>query len=203
MRAFLAIIIPEPPRVDLDAHLEPRRESEADGIWRWSIPETWHLTLAFMADLPDHLEEPLVDDLPSRLAGIPPLRLRIQGAGGFPDPIAARVLWMGVAGEGVHASLAQMSRRLRDCASHLGARVDGQRLHPHVTVARRAGGRGTRTRGGVTGPPGGRLVQALDAYRGPEFDVDRVTLVRSHLGEGRAGSSAPRYEHLAEIPLRG
>lgn len=47
MRAFLAIRPPEQVITDLDTYLAPRRLAEQD--WRWSRPEQFHLTLAFLS----------------------------------------------------------------------------------------------------------------------------------------------------------
>jgi 2'-5' RNA ligase len=42
-------------------------------------------------------------------------------------------------------------------------------------------------------------VRLLDAYRGPSWTVDRLTLVASYLGEGPRGR--PRYETVEEFVL--
>jgi 2'-5' RNA ligase len=77
---------------------------------------------------------------------------------------------------------------LRDLASHAGADVDGQRFTPHITVARSP----RRVKAG-------RWVQSLDAYESPEFLVEEVALIRSHLGEGPGRS--PRYEVRESLRL--
>ena len=61
MRLFAAVIPPDEVVEDLDAFLAPRREA---GPFRWTLPEQWHLTLAFMPDV----EERRLDDLVERLA---------------------------------------------------------------------------------------------------------------------------------------
>jgi 2'-5' RNA ligase len=42
-------------------------------------------------------------------------------------------------------------------------------------------------------------VRVLDAYRGPTWRADEVSLVQSHLGEGPR--RRPRYEVLETFPL--
>jgi 2'-5' RNA ligase len=44
-------------------------------------------------------------------------------------------------------------------------------------------------------------VRLLDAYRGPTWTVDRMTLVASYLGEGPR--RRPRYEVMEKFLLRG
>jgi 2'-5' RNA ligase len=44
-----------------------------------------------------------------------------------------------------------------------------------------------------------KWVRLLDAYRGPVWTADALTLVQSHLGEGP--HNRPRYEVLERFPL--
>ena len=46
MRLFAAVVPPPEAIEDLAAFLEPREEAGPD--LRWTTPEQWHLTLAFM-----------------------------------------------------------------------------------------------------------------------------------------------------------
>ncbi|GAA1157691.1 RNA 2',3'-cyclic phosphodiesterase [Ornithinicoccus hortensis] len=189
MRAFFAVLPPSSAHEDLVAHLQPRRDADTGRDWRWTREEHLHLTLAFLPDLPDRAEDPLVESVSAWAARQEPAPLSLGGAGAFPDPGGAKVIWIGV-DEGGAGSLRAWSRSLRDHANHAGAEVDGQRFTPHVTVAR-----SSRRR------PAGRWVQALDAYRGPRFVVEEIVLIASHLGQGAGGS--PRYEVRHRFPLGG
>ena len=188
VRAFLAVLPPEQILEDLDAYLQPRRDADGPGAWRWTRVEQLHLTLAFMADLPDRCEDVLVEAAQAWAARQEPLPLHLSGAGAFPDPGRAKVLWVGVQPDAAAQELARWGRALRDLASHAGAQVDGMRFTPHVSVAR--SGRPQRA---------GRWVQALDAYRSAEFAVAEAALVVSHLGEGPRRT--PRYEVRHRFPL--
>lgn len=188
MRAFFAVLPPPEVHEDLSAHLRPRRDADTGRDWRWTREEHLHLTLAFLPDLPDHLEDPLAESVATWAERQHPLGMSFGGAGAFPDPGAAKVIWIGVPEEEAATGLRAWSRALRDHANHAGAEVDGQRFTPHVTVARASRRRSA-----------GRWVQALDAYRGPGFTVDEVVLIASHLGQGAGGS--PRYEVRHRFPL--
>lgn len=181
MRAFFAVLPPTEVLEDLAAYLEPRRDADTERVWRWTRTQHLHLTLAFLADLPDWREEELIASGEEWAARQHPVRMSWGRAGAFPDPGAAKVMWVGVTGEDARQELVGWSRALRDQANHAGAEVDGQRFTPHVTVARSA-----------RRVSAGRWVQALDAYESPEFVVSEVALVQSHLGEGPGRS--PRYE---------
>lgn len=182
MRAFVAVDLPEEVVTDLDTFLGPRREALAPRQeWRWTRAEHLHLTLAFLPDLEEWREEELLAQGEAFLARRSPLDLRLSGAGSFPDPGAARVLWAGVE-EGEPGTLADWARGLRAVANHVGARVAGTRFSPHVTLARAVG----------RPHPAGHLLQALDTLRTPVWRADQVLLVASWLGQGPAGT--PRYE---------
>ena len=144
-----------------------------------------HRTLAFLGDLPEHREDELAASATEWASRRQPVRMQWGRAGAFPDPGAAKVMWIGVTDDAVARELASWSRALRDLSSHAGADVDGQRFTAHVTVARSP----RRVKAG-------RWVQSLDAYESPEFLIDEVALVESHLGEG-----SPRYEIRHTFPL--
>ena len=188
MRAFIAVIPPQEVIEQLTIFLEPRREAlAAQGNWRWTRPEHLHLTLAFLPELEEWREEQLVDDGAAWASRTPPLELQLRGAGAFPDPGAARVVWAAVADTSsctgdTAGSLAAWAKALRALASHAGARVDGTRFSPHVTLARAVGGR----------HPAGPLVQVLDTLSTSAWTAKQVHLVRSYLGQGPRGT--PRYE---------
>ncbi|HET8769159.1 MAG TPA: RNA 2',3'-cyclic phosphodiesterase [Pedococcus sp.] len=181
---FAALVPPAEAVEDLDAFLEPRRD--AGGQLRWTDPDQWHVTLAFMADVPERSLERLVEELHEAATGRPALSLRIRGAGAFPEVYDARVLWAGV--DGAPDALAALARGVRRAAARAGASPQGGPFHPHVTVAR------SRRPFEST-----RWLRVLDAYAGPAWTAAEVTLFASHLGEGRG--HRPRHEPAAVVPL--
>lgn len=185
MRAFIAVVPPQEVIDEVVSFLEPRQDAlAAQGGWRWTRPEHLHLTLAFLPELEEWREEDLAGQGEEWADRTAPLTLRLAGAGAFPDPGSARVLWAAVSeGEqGDGAGLASWARSLRAVASRVGGRVDGTRFSPHVTLARAAGRPG----------PAGHLLQALDTLSTSSWTADEVVLVRSYLGQGPQGT--PRYE---------
>ena len=196
MRVFLAVLPPLEVVEHLESFVQPRREAIAGrGEWRWTRPEHLHITLAFIPELEEWREESLIHAGTEWTERQSPLSLSLAGAGAFPDPGAARVLWAGVTEEaGVDAepgTLAGWAKGLRAVANHAGARVDGTRFHPHLTLARAAG----------RPHPAGHLLQSLDTLRSPAWTADEVVLVSSHLGQGPRGT--PRYEVRHRWPLGG
>ncbi|OLT16676.1 2'-5' RNA ligase [Serinicoccus sp. CUA-874] len=181
MRAFIALLPSAPVARELDALLEPRQDALAPrGHWRWTRPEHRHLTLAFLPELEEWREEALVEAGEEWAARALPVRLTLRGAGAFPDPAQARVLWAAVE-QADPGSLQSWAQSLRALASRAGAAVEGTRFAPHVTLARSVG----RPRAA------GHLVQALDTLHTSSWVADEVCLVRSELGQGPGGT--PRY----------
>jgi 2'-5' RNA ligase len=191
MRFFAAVVPPEEVTAHLDDFLDVRREVAA---FRWSLPEQWHLTLAFAAEAPERALDDIEERLATAAARRQPFEVRISGGGAFPHVAEAKVLWVGVqpaAEEAPVDALAELdllATGARAALAKAGAAVDGQRFRPHVTLAR-------------LGHPEelSNWVKLLDAYEGPAWRVDTLTLVRSHLGEG--ARRTPRYETVAEFPL--
>ena len=187
-RMFVALVPPPDVVEHLEEFLAVRRDAAA---FRWSDPEQWHLTLAFSADVPDRS----LDDLDERLARLAHRRsaaeLRVAGGGAFPHPDRARVLYarLGV-DEAAAAGLDLLAAGCRAAMSRAGARVDGQRFRPHLTLGR-------------LGRPDNvtSWVRLLDAYEGPAWLADEIALVASHLGEGPR--KRPRHEVVGTYALTG
>ena len=195
MRAFIALVPPQEVIDQLTDFVAPRRDALAPrGQWRWARPEHLHLTLAFLPELDEWREEELIHAGMAWAARTRPLTLQLSGAGAFPDPGAARVLWAAVREVGeVHgaraADLGGWAKAVRALASRAGGRVDGTRFSPHVTLARAVGRPG----------PAGHLLQSLATLQTSAWTADEVHLVRSFLGQGPNGT--PRYEirHTWEV----
>jgi 2'-5' RNA ligase len=184
MRIFAAIVPPEPALEDLADFLAPRHDAESD--LRWTDREQWHVTLAFMADVPDHSVERVVGAVQAAAAARPPVQLAIGGGGAFPHPYDARVLWTGVHGE--QQELTSLARGVRHSCAHAGGAPKGGPFRAHLTLARMR--RPTEAT---------RWIHVLEEYLGPSWTAREVSVIASHLGEGPRRRS--RYEHLAAAPL--
>jgi 2'-5' RNA ligase len=188
VRMFVAVVPPQEAVDHLEGFLEPRRAAAA---FRWATPEQLHVTLAFLATVEDrHLDE-LVERLGRAAARRTAFETRVAGGGAFPDAGRARVVWAGLElDEQGRTELDRMATGARAAASRTGIPVEGKRFRPHITLARL--GRPEEV---------SNWVRLLDAYAGPPWTVDRLTLVASYLGEGPRGR--PRYEVVEELGLGG
>lgn len=180
-RMFVAVVPPDHVVEELADFLEPR-----EGM-PWIATEQWHLTLAFMGSVPEHRVEDLADRLAERLGRREAFEARLGGAGCFPSPERASVLWLGVdpaAGEWLGA----LATNARNVAASLGAAPDGRAFVPHLTLA--------RLRRPVEAT---RWLRVLDAFTSSAWPVEEVVLVESHLREG--AHRRPRHETVARLPL--
>jgi RNA 2',3'-cyclic 3'-phosphodiesterase len=184
---FAAVIPPESALDDLGEFLGPRQEA-GPGL-RWTVPEQWHLTLAFMPDVADRHLEDLSARLTRAAARRTPFEARLAGGGAFPNPARAKVLYVGVATpDDRHQDLSHLATGVRAAAAKAGADPQGGRFRAHLTLARM--GRPVEAT---------RWLRILDAYRGPAWRAEEVALVVSHLGEGPR--NRPRYEVLDTFRL--
>ena len=185
-RMFVAVTPPDPVLDDLSGFLEARPDM------RWSPPAQWHVTLAFLASVAEHR----IDDLVTRLSRVAARRsafaARITGAGCFPNPAHASVLWLAVrsgASPDDTTDLRRLAVGARAAANKSGNAPDGKAFVPHLTVA--------RLRRPIEAT---KWLRVLDTYQSADWTVDHIDLVTSYLGQGPNGR--PRYEAVASLPLR-
>lgn len=183
VRMFVAVQPPEAVVEDLEAYVGPRRESAP---FRWTQPEQWHVTLAFLEHVPDRALDGLVERLTRAARKRAPMQAHVTGGGAFPHVGRAKVLYAALDTDQVELSRAATGARA--AASKAGINVDGQRFRPHVTLAR------------MNRPvEATKWVRLLDAYSGPAWTVDELALVASYLGQGPRGR--PRYEVVETFSL--
>ena len=157
------------------------------------MPDQWHLTLAFSANVPDRSYDDLVARLTRAAAKRRPMQARIAGGGAFPNVGRAKVLFAGIEtalepGENDGEELRRAATGARAALAKAGAEVDGQRFRAHLTLAR-------------IGRPveATKWVRLLDGYAGPTWQIDELALVASHLGEGPR--KRPRHEVVETFSL--
>lgn len=164
---------------------------------RLAPPERWHVTLAFLAEVPSDRLDAAVAAV-TRAASMPRVgpaernmagtgyrpALRIAGGGRFGRG-RSTVVWAGL-----HGDVAELERLARTVRRELRAArlvYDRKPARPHLTLAR----------------PGDRLpapdladdLAALARYRGPKWTLESIRLVRSQLGPN------PVHECVVEVPL--
>lgn len=154
--------------------------------WRASAPETWHVTLVFMAAVPEEAYESLVRGLAQAAAEVPPFALEWGPAGAFPSDSAARVAWIGLTD--ATGALPRLAAACRAAAEEARAGPDPTAFRAHLTLGRTGHPQDLRP-----------FLAAAKGPRGTAWTADRVVLVESRLGQGPG--RRPAYDQLADLPL--
>jgi RNA 2',3'-cyclic 3'-phosphodiesterase len=134
-------------------------------------PENYHLTLAFLGNVPE--EQCDVVRAAANACPLQPLTLRLDTPGYFPG---ARVLWIGP--RETPEALAQLAAGLSRAMLALGLHPETQAFNAHLTLARKVA-----------------LAPGLPVLRGIDWPVSGFALV-----ESRTTPGGVRYEVLAWYP---
>ncbi|MFC1420766.1 RNA 2',3'-cyclic phosphodiesterase [Streptacidiphilus cavernicola] len=183
VRVFIALAPPDEAKDELASALQPVYEQFPQ--LRWNRIEDWHITLAFLGELPVATVPLLRPALAGLAASRPPLRLGLRGGGHFDE----RLLWSGVKGEleGLHQLAAEVRNLVRAC----GVAFQERPLRPHLTLARAR--RNEQ-------PSVVRATADLTAFDGRPWQTDRLHLVGSNLGRG---PGMIRYRDIESWPFNG
>ncbi|WP_328939124.1 RNA 2',3'-cyclic phosphodiesterase [Streptomyces tauricus] len=183
--AFIALAPPDDAKDELAHALSPAYAACPD--LRWNRIEDWHITLAFLGEVPVQVVQTLRSPLADLAATRPSLELSVLGGGHFDE----RVLWSGIAGDvdGLHELAEAVRARVRDC----GLAFVERPLRPHLTLARAR----RYDNASVTA-----AAACLNGFTGRPWQTERLHLVGStvsgHPGPRRyqdidAWSLAPAY----------
>ena len=135
-RTFIAIEMPAKVKDLIASHVERLKGLVPRGV-KWVDPQTTHLTLAFLGNLPNERLSALSRIVDAVAADSPPLRLRTGLLGAFPSPTRPRVVWLGL--EGDTQLLAVTQHRLQDALETDGFPREQRTFKPHITLGRARG----------------------------------------------------------------
>jgi len=186
MRLFVALTPPAESLAELDRAVAPLRQD-----WpqlRWAAPDRWHVTLAFLGDVPEEKLTGLNERLGRAAGRHRPMRLRMGAGGAFPSAAKARVLCVHIGGPAEDLTgLRRLAGSVAAGARRAGAPPpdEGRRYRPHVTLAR------SREPGNLS-----VLVRALSGFAGSAWIADQIHLIRSQTGP------QPRYQTIGTWQLR-
>jgi 2'-5' RNA ligase len=183
MRLFVGLAPSAEALDDLDAACAPLRLGRGD--LRWTSRELWHITLAFLGEVGEEKLAGLLPRLERAARRHLAFGLNLAGAGAFPSPARANVLWGGLSGD--RKALGDLAISVGAGARRAGAPPpgEGRRYRPHVTLAR------CRMPADVRA-----IVGELSGYQGPPWTAGEIYLIRSTLG------GQVRYETLGAWPLK-
>jgi len=179
MRVFVAIDIPDHVRDALE-----RLHADLP-VGRAMAAETFHLTLAFLGEVPEAVMVTVHEALNDLRAD--PFVLRFSGVDVFGGK-QPRLVWAGVAHQ---PELGALRKKIHRSIGAAGLKLPRERFRPHVTLARLSG----PLRSDEAGRLGGFLMHHGEFPAEP-FMVEHIGLFRSILDSDRA-----RHELLAEYSL--
>lgn len=132
-RTFFAIEVPERMGRDLE-RLQTCLAKDIPGC-RWASSGSFHMTLAFLGEVPDCDLTRLQELVASSVRRFEPVDLTFEGLGAFPSPRRPSVLWAGLnARKPEH--LWDIQKSVVAAAAVSGYPCVDDRFHPHVTLGR-------------------------------------------------------------------
>ncbi|MEV6553015.1 RNA 2',3'-cyclic phosphodiesterase [Streptomyces sp. NPDC051597] len=167
VRVFIALAPPDDAKEELARELAPAYA--AYPRLRWNRIEDWHITLAFLGELPVATVPLLQPPLAALAAASRRLGLALRGGGHFDE----RVLWSGI--EGDVEGLRLLTKEVRDVIRSCGVAFEDRPLRPHLTLAR---ARRDDTSSVV------ELAASLAGFTGRTWEAERLHLVASNVGRG-------------------
>lgn len=93
-----------------------------------------HLTLAFLGEQEDNLQDKLVEVIKDAVSGLPIFEVTPAYIDGFPNLHHPHVLWVGVKGD--IDKILLIREKIKDGLEHLHLPVDLRRFTPHITIAK-------------------------------------------------------------------
>jgi 2'-5' RNA ligase len=157
---------------------------------RWVRPEGIHLTLKFLGDTAADRIEALTSALAQAVPDAPGFELTLSRVGAFNQRRSPRVILATVAVSGENRPLLDLYDHVETWLAAAGWPRETRTFHPHLTLCRLP-----RAMDDATCRAIAEIATTFDAPQAPVWHVDRVHLIRSHLGPGGA-----RYESLAGFP---
>ncbi|MEU5952388.1 RNA 2',3'-cyclic phosphodiesterase [Streptomyces sp. NPDC047525] len=167
VRVFIALAPPDDAKQELARVLEPAYR--AHPRMRWNRIEDWHITLAFLGEVPASAVPLLRTPLARIAAARSPLALSLRGGGHFDE----RVLWSGIDGDldALHLLATEVRAVVDDC----GIARANRPFRPHLTLAR---ARRDTPSCAVEAAAG------LTEFSGRTWQAARLHLVASNIGRG-------------------
>jgi len=189
-RLFIAIPVPDGVKTELEkVQAELRGAISAGGV-RWTKREQFHLTLRFLGDVAADRVEALARAVREVCDVFPPLRLRAERIGFFPDLRFPRVVWAWVHDE--QELLPKLQEAIEAAAKDFTAEPAEKKFTGHITLARIKS---------LPRPQAELLAKMAlgmtDRFFG-EWTAGQVEIIRSELGPG-----GPRYTTVSVVPLGG
>lgn len=191
LRLFIAVDPSAEAVADLGTVVDGLRVSLADApghSTRLTRRENWHITVAFLGDVPERRLRAVWQVVQGAAAAVAPMRLCVAGGGTFGGRLP--ILWAGIGGD--VDELRGLARSLQRALRRAGLPADDRPPRPHLTIARP----GTR----VPAADVAADAAVLGAYVGPQWTTSELHLMLSEIVQSPTGP-APSYTAIATARL--
>lgn len=184
-RVFCAVDLTHEVREKVLAHGMRLRKEVSEAHVTWSRPDSIHLTIKFIGEVPQTRVESLSKAAADASSGLDSFPISVQGSGVFPNHREPRVLWIGI--EDLKGKLCELYRRLEEECAKAGFKKEVRPFHPHLTLAR------------VRKPQHARTLASIHQdiqFEPVEVKISEVLVIRSQLG-----SEGSKYTVVSRHPL--
>jgi 2'-5' RNA ligase len=170
MRLFCAIDVP--PEIVERVTAAQAKLAQTRAAVRWVPAHQMHITIKFLADVPEELRAEIATRLTRAAAEVPAFELEIEGLGRFPERGPARTIISRVLSP--DQRLTKLHRLIDSALGGIGLPLDTRALVPHLTLGRVSSNHGLN-----------RLLRLLEKHDLDffgAFTVAHITLFSSVLG---------------------
>lgn len=188
VRAFVAVELSEDVRQALAAVQRAVQRHVPSGV-RWVAPESVHLTLKFLGDVPVARLGAVTEAMRLVAAGCASFDVTLNGVGAFPNGRSPMVVWVGLAGD--TAALLKLAKALETALAALGFPPEGRPFSSHLTLGRARDRMTTEERQCLA-----TLLAQPPQVAPAAMRVESISLMRSVLNP-----SGAQYTRLAEVGL--
>lgn len=134
-RTFIAIPIPENIKVQLQELINRFRGFIPDRAVKWVNVENMHLTIKFLGDSNEKVNQEIGDKLSEFVESVSPFSLHLSGTGAFPNLSSPKVFWVGCSKP---LELIQISQNIEEICQQFGFEKEVRPFSPHLTIGRTA-----------------------------------------------------------------
>jgi 2'-5' RNA ligase len=147
--------------------------------------ENIHITLKFLGDTDEALIGKIEEIMKNAVKGLEPFKIKLRGAGVFPNPKYIKVIWVGMEDGQV---LGEIANKIDEQLSELGFDKEKRKFSAHLTIARVRNARNKD-----------QLLRIIENYKDFEFttiNIDSIKLKKSDLTP-----KGPIYSNLIKVEL--
>ena len=186
-RLFVAFTIPEVQKTRL-GRLQGLIAPDIPNA-RWVTPEMFHVTLAFLGEIPDLDLNPVCLAVAEGCKNFARFTVNLKSLGAFPDPDSPRVVWVGVTGPGLD-TMNQLRDAIVESLSDAGYPPEDDRFTPHLTLGYVKSKKGQE----IDVNP---LIAHYQMWSAGNFSVTGITTFASTITP-----EGPAYMRMASVTLR-